>query len=174
MPKLTPFATAALLCAWISGIGSSCGTADQPTTSSKKPFAGAYGIPSNAWDERQSSEDPPLINIPWISKPAVHKQTHRLAVKVANLGDTTLSYPGYSSYTPQAFQEIFDGETWQAGNWDWCGTGLSTYQLEPGQSVWMLIHQPGGESSTRVSTWFSESNSERRSAIVLAEFESAQ
>ena len=122
--------------------------------------------PSPTWREMGLVDGLPLQNIPVVVKTS---QKHKeLAVTVANNGTTILEYYSAGQTHIRMLQEVHENGEWKLSNWDWCGTGKSTYEIAPGKQVELYVDFWDPEKRERILGVFSEKDTNRSGLVVLA------
>ena len=134
------------------------------------------------WNELLFDDATPLSNFPEItltsetkdpkegdssSRSAIH-DNNGFRVVAKNTGLTTLDYYSGGKHKIQLFQEIYDGKKWKSSNWDWCGTGKSSFQIAPNESVELEVEFWDDSKRERVLAVFSEVGTNRAGLVVLA------
>ena len=90
-------------------------------------------------------------------------------VRVTNKTNEKIKYQGYSKDSPQLFYEEFKDGKWTDTNWMWCGTGMETYTLSPGQNIELQIKRWRALGDFRTYTLFDSLDDKRCSLVLLYE-----
>lgn len=94
-------------------------------------------------------------------------------VRVTNKTNEKIKYQGYSKDSPQLFYEEFKDGKWIDTNWMWCGTGMETHTLSPGQNIELQIKRWPSLGHVRAYTLFDSLDDKRCSLVLLYEAKSA-
>lgn len=140
-------------------------TACSPSADAESSPAEVSGI----WRAEVGRHQEDLLVLPQVRVLPAQEEGGTPEVLVANVGECPLRFRGYEPLYPQHFQEIWRGHSWGRGDYQWCGSGMKTFELAPGKSV--VFHLRTYESKTpyRIVTSFRDPVGERESFIVLAE-----
>ena len=90
-------------------------------------------------------------------------------VRVTNKTNEKIKYCGYSKDSPQLFYEEFKEGKWVDTIWMWCGTGMETYTLPPGQKTELQIKRWPSLGDFRAYTFFDSLDDKRCSLVLLYE-----
>ena len=119
---------------------------------------------SNLWDQKFFGDCEPLENLPVIAS-LKKLEGYQIEVCLMNVGSSALHYSGYGPQAPQMFIESFEDGEWKDG--DWCGTGLETYTLPPGESITLQLAFRMDWQGQRLLTIFSDENGDQSSLVVM-------
>ena len=119
------------------------------------------------WSERVGSKEVPLTNLPVLTSSKRLGKFGLIEVTIRNEGKTVLAYSGYSPSSPRQFQEILVEGKWEKGEWDWCGTGMENFRIEPGESRLLQVHFLAAVPLQRILVGFREEETSRYSHLVL-------
>jgi hypothetical protein len=132
----------------------------------RAPGAVSSAPPNPEWDQEIFKHSHPLENIPAVGPPTRHGNDQ--FVTVTNTGKTVLVYLSGGPQHVQLFQEVDEHGKWRLSNWDWCGTGKETFELNPGQSVELAFRFWDAGKRERMLAHFTEKGTFRSGMVVLA------
>ncbi len=123
--------------------------------------------PDSQWSELFDDNSPPLTNIPQVTVLSIDRSAARVNVK--NVGDTTLQYYSRGPEHVQFFEERYTSGKWTQAAWDWCGTGMESFEIAPHNSAQLAVCFSSDEQlRERVLTYFLEKDTDRSGLVVLA------
>lgn len=112
------------------------------------------------------SKSEELLNKPRITVKSARGSEVHLTAK--NSGSTTLEYVSGVAGHIQMFQDIRDGNRWAQASWNFCGTGMQVYEIEPGESVDLVVCFRDDQHQERMLANFTEKGCNRAGMVVLA------
>ena len=92
-----------------------------------------------------------------------------IIVRVINRTNEKIKYRGYSKDSVQLFYEELKDGKWLDTNWMWCGTGMDTYTLAPGEKAEFQILRLRAKGNLRAYTLFDSLDDKRCSLVLLYE-----
>ena len=119
-----------------------------------------------AWRSILFGQANALSNVPTIVSTTADGDDIRVTIK--NDGDTTLQYYSAGPAGIQLFQEIQQSGEWKQASWDWCGTGKEQFEIEPGETVELIVDFWDEDSRERMLAIFTERGTDRMGLVVLA------
>ena len=82
-----------------------------------------------------------LTQLPTVTQ-KISEDEKNVEITIYNPSDVTLSYRGYSINGPIIYKKVYVEGKWEAGMTGFCGTGLQTFTLKPGEEITLNIHVP--------------------------------
>ena len=86
-----------------------------------------------------------------------------VTIQITNIGTESLEYGSRDDDSITRFREVEKNGKWTFDTYDWCGMGVESRQLEPGQSITVLLKFDLPLKRERILGAFSQKGTEKHS-----------
>ena len=132
---------------------------------SNYPPAVGDAPPDVGWQPANGAIIEPIDTLPFVT--ILEMDHERVVVNITNIGNESLEYGALNGDSICTFREIEEHGKWMVDTYDWCGMGVESRQLEPGQSITVLLKFDLPLKRERILGAFSQKGTEKHSYVVL-------
>ena len=132
---------------------------------SSDPPAASDAPPDAGWQPANGAIIEPIDTLPHVTLLEMGRE--RVVVNITNIGSESLEYEAMSD-SICTFREIQERGNWIVDTYDWCGMGVETATLEPGQTIKVLLKFRPTRKRERLLASFRQFGTEKQSYVILA------
>jgi len=135
------------------------------TGCSMYPPAADDALIDEGWQPANGSIIEPIDTEPKVT--IIGRSGSDVTIQIKNIGTESLEYGARDDDSITRFAEVEKSGKWTLDTFDWCGMGVESRELEPGQSITVLLKFELPLKRERILGSFSQKGTEKHFYVVL-------
>ena len=120
----------------------------------------------DGWQPANGAVIEPIDSAPEVT--IIERTGSNVTIRITNTGTESLEYGARNDDSLMRFREVEKNGKWTFDTYDWCGMGIESRELQPGESITVLLKFDLPLKRERLLGFFSQQGTEKHSYIVLA------